>query len=157
MTDWAAYDTALRARGSLTVWFSEEEVATWAAAPRTTRGGQASYSDLAIATALALRAVFRLAPRQTEGLIASILHLLGLGLLAPDHSTLSRRAETLEVPRPQPGPGTGPVHLLVHSTGLRLCGPGEWRERSTAAGRAGRGASSTPAWTATPAGSSPRS
>ena len=22
--------------------------------------------------------------------------------------------------------GSGPVHLLVDSTGLRLCGPGEW-------------------------------
>ena len=44
----------------------------------------------------------------------------------PDHTTLSRRAETLEVPQPRPGPGAGPVHLLVDSTGLRLCGPGEW-------------------------------
>src|SRR6187431_509323 len=70
------------------------------AAPRTTPGGQPSYSDLAITTALMLRAVFRLALRQTEGLIGSILHLLGLELAVPDHSTLSRRAETLEVPRP---------------------------------------------------------
>jgi hypothetical protein len=37
---------------------------------------------------------------------------------------LSRRAETLEVPRPKAG--SEPVHLLVDSTGLRLCGPGEW-------------------------------
>jgi hypothetical protein len=58
---------------------------------------------LAIATALTLRAVFRLALRQTEG-------LLGLGLAVPDHSTLSRRAETLEVPRPRCG--LAPVHLL---------------------------------------------
>ena len=43
----------------------------------------------------------------------------------PDHSTLSRRAETLEVPRPCSS-SRGPVHLLVDSTGLRLCGPGEW-------------------------------
>ncbi len=42
----------------------------------------------------------------------------------PDHSTLSRRADTLEVPRSQPG--TEPIHLLVDSTGLKLCGAGEW-------------------------------
>jgi hypothetical protein len=58
-------------------------------------------------------------------LIGSILRLLGLDLAVPDHSTLSRRAETLEVPRPCSSSG-GPVHLLVDSTGLRLCGPGEW-------------------------------
>ena len=69
--------------------------------------------------------MFRLALRQTEGLIGSILQLLGLDLAVPDHSTLSRRAETLEVPRPCSS-SRGPVHLLVDSTGLRLCGPGEW-------------------------------
>ena len=125
MTNWAKYDAALRQRGSLTVWFTEEAIAAWRAEPRTTRGGQPHYSALAIRTALTLRAVFRLALRQTEGLIGSILHLLGLDLAAPDHSTLSRRAETLEVPKPCPSSG-GPVHLLVDSAGLRLCGPGEW-------------------------------
>ena len=125
VTNWAEYDATLRRRGRLTVWFSEEAVATWRAEPRTTRGGQAHYSALAIRTALTLRAVFRLALRQTEGLIRSILQLLGLDLAVPNHSTLSRRAETLEVPRPCPS-SREPVHLLVDSTGLRLCGPGEW-------------------------------
>ena len=126
VTNWSAYDAALRGRGSLTVWFTEAAIAAWRAEPRPTRGGQPWYSALAILTALTLRAVFRLALRQTEGLIGSILHLLGLELAVPDHSTLSRRAETLEVPRPRSRPGSGPVHLLVDSTGLRLCGPGEW-------------------------------
>src|SRR3954470_14862732 len=124
VTNWAEYDAGLRARGSLTVWFTPEAVAAWAAAPRTSRGGQASYSDLAIATTLTLRAVFRLALRQTEELIGSVLQLLDLDLPVPDHSTLSRRAETLEVPRPKAG--SAPVHLLVDSTGLKLCGAGEW-------------------------------
>jgi hypothetical protein len=126
VTNWAEYDAALRARGSLTVWFTPEAIAAWAAAPRTTRGGQASYSDLAIATTLILRAVFRLALRQTEGLIGSILQLLALDLAVPDHSTLSRRAETLKLPKPRSGLGCGPMHLLVDSTGLKFCGPGEW-------------------------------
>jgi DDE family transposase len=122
--NWAKYDAALRQRGSLTVWFSEEAIAAWRAEPRTTRGGQPHYSPLAIRTALTLRAGFRLALRQTEGLICSILQLLGLDLAVPDHPTLSRRAETLEMPRPVSR--SEPVHLLVDSTGLRLCGPGEW-------------------------------
>ncbi len=45
--------------------------------------------------------MFHLALRQTEGLIGSIIGLLGLTLAVPDHTTLSRRAETLEVPRPR--------------------------------------------------------
>src|SRR3954463_8820576 len=99
VTNWAEYDAGLRARGSLTVWFTPEAIAAWVAAPRPSRGGQPTYSDLAITTALTLRAVFRLALRQTEGLVGSILQLLGLDLPVPDYSTLSRRAETLEVPK----------------------------------------------------------
>src|SRR5215211_6383395 len=132
VTNWPAYDASLRQRGSLTVWFTDEAIAAWKAEPRTTRGGQAWYSPLAILTALTLRAVFRLGLRQTEGLIGSVIHLLGLDLPVPDHTTLSRRAATLEVPRPrsssrtEAGTGAKPVHLLVDSTGLKLCGPGEW-------------------------------
>jgi len=126
VTNSAAYDASLRRRGSLTVWFTDEAVKGWQAAPRTTRGRQPWYSPLAILTALTLRAVFRLALRQTEGLIGSIIGLLGLDLAVPDHTTLSRRAATLEVPRPRPRRDGEPLHLLVDSTGLKLCGTGEW-------------------------------
>ena len=59
VTNWAEYNEALRQRGSLTVWFTDEAIAAWKAAPRTTPGGQPHYSDLAITTALTLRAVLR--------------------------------------------------------------------------------------------------
>src|SRR3954464_815289 len=130
VTNWRDYDESLRRRGSLTVWFSDEAVKAWEAERRTSRGGQPEYSDLAILTALTFKAVFRLAYRQTEGLIGSVIRLLGLDLAVPDHTTLCRRAETLEVPRPRSSAGAGgdaePMHLLVDSTGLKLCGAGEW-------------------------------
>ena len=124
VTNWSQYDTALRRRGSLTVWFTEEAIAAWRAEPRTTLGGQPHYSALAIATGLTLRAVFRLALWQTKGSIDSIIRLLGLDLATPDHSTLSRRAETLEIVRVPAN--AEPVHLLVDSTGLKLSDAGEW-------------------------------
>jgi hypothetical protein len=109
----------------LTVWFTDEAVAAWRAEPRSTPGGQSHYSALAITTALTMRMVFGLALRQTEGLIGSVIGLLGLDLAVPDHSTLSRRAKTLEVP-PLRRTGSGALHLLVDSTGLKLVGAGEW-------------------------------
>jgi len=98
--NWPAYDASLRQRGSLTVWFTNDAIAGWAAELRTTRGGQPWYSPLAILTALTIRAVFRLAYRQAEGLLGSVIGLLGLSLRVPDHTKLSRRAATLDVPRP---------------------------------------------------------
>src|SRR3954452_10763623 len=126
VTNWREYDAGLRQRGSLTVWFTDEAVQAWQAEPRATRGGQPDYSPLAILTALTLRAVFRLPFRQTEGLIGSVIGLLGLDLAVPDHTPLCRRAATLEAPRPRPRNDGEPMHLLVDSTGLKLCGAGEW-------------------------------
>jgi Transposase DDE domain len=148
VTNWPAYEAALRQRGSLTVWFTEAAIASWGAERRTSRGGQPRCSALAITTALTLRAVFRLALRQTEGLIGSIVRLLGLALAVPDHSTLSRRAETLPVIPPRPS--SVPVHLLVDSTGLRLCAGG-MAGREAWRGRGGPGGSCTSALTPTPA------
>src|SRR3954447_13361807 len=138
VTNWRDYDESLRRRGSVTVWFSDEAVKAWKASPRTGRGGRPEYSDLAILTGLTLKAVFRLAYRQTEGLIGSVIGLLGLDLAVPAHSTLCRRAATLEVPRPKPrgagaddaaggaDGGAQPLHPLGDSTGLKLIGAGEW-------------------------------
>src|SRR5919202_1376101 len=123
---WCTDRSGWRRGGSLTVWFTDEAIVAWRAEPRTTPGGQPWYSPLAILTALTLRAVFRIGLRQTEGLIGSILRLLGLTLRVPDHTTLSRRAATLDVPRPRPRREGAAVHLLVDSTGLKLCGAGEW-------------------------------
>ena len=127
VTNWPIYEAGLRQHGSLTVWFSDDAIAVWAAEPRTTQGGQPWYSPLAILTALTLCTVFRLAYRQTEGLVGSIIGLLGLTLRVPDHTTLSRHAATLAVTRPTAAHGNArPAHLLVDSTGLKLCEAGEW-------------------------------
>ena len=58
-------------------------------------GRQPKYSDHAIQTAVTLGMVFRLASRQTEGLLRSLLSLLNLDLDVPDHTTISRRKAKL--------------------------------------------------------------
>lgn len=58
VTNGAAYDESLRRRGDLTSWISEDALAVWLAARRTTPGGQPVYSDLAIEMCLTLRMVF---------------------------------------------------------------------------------------------------
>jgi IS5 family transposase len=115
----------LRRHGSPTLRVTDEAIAKWKAPPRVSPGGQAHYSDMAIETALMLRLTFRLPLRQTEGVMESIFALLGMTVSAPDHSTLSRRATTL----PSVSLGRmpdGPLHVLIDSTGLKVCGAGEW-------------------------------
>jgi hypothetical protein len=70
-----------------------------------------------------VRTAFRLALRQTEGLMASVMTLMDLTISAPDHTTISRRAVTLSVIQPASVPH-GPLHLLIDSTGLKVYGAG---------------------------------
>lgn len=126
--NWRDYNSALVRRGSLTLWVEQGTVNRWrdSAAP-VKRGRRRFYSDLAISCALTLREVYHLPLRSTQGLISSVLRLLGADLSAPHYSTLSRRAASLEVSLPRWG--AGPMHLAVDSTGVKLYGEGEWKVR----------------------------
>jgi hypothetical protein len=61
--------------GILTVWFTQPEICSVKAESRDTRRGQPCYSELAITTALTLRAVFRLALRQTSSAVGDLQDL----------------------------------------------------------------------------------
>jgi hypothetical protein len=129
VTNWPEYEAGLRRRGSLTLWVTPEALAGWRAPLRNTRGGQPRYSDLAIETTLMLGCAFGLRLRQTEGLMNSVLGLMGLEVPVPDHTTLSRRAQKwLPSKRRQRAFPDGPLHVLVDSTGLKIYGAGQWLE-----------------------------
>lgn len=91
------------------------------------RGRQQSFSDAAIQTCLTLKVLFGMPLRQTTGFVESLLRLAGLDWAVPDYSTLCRRQRTLDVKLPYRG-GTGPLHLLIDSTGIKAEGEGEWSE-----------------------------
>src|SRR5271165_3398689 len=111
-------------RGSLTLWIEDAALECW---QTTGPDGQARYSDAAVQTSLMLRTAFKLALRQTEGLMASVITLMDLTISAPDHTTISRRAVTLPGIQPDSVPH-GPLHLLIDSTGLQVYGAGQWLE-----------------------------
>ncbi|MDE4063976.1 IS5 family transposase [Phaeobacter gallaeciensis] len=124
--NWPSYNTALKQRGSLSIWFDSEMV--WVPPPSGKRGRQQSFSDAAIQTCLTLKVLFGMPLRQTTGFVGSLLRLAGLDWAVPDYSTLCRRQKTLNVSLPYRG-GTGPLNLLIDSTGIKAEGEGEWNAR----------------------------
>ena len=82
-------------------------------------------SDVAIETALTLRLLFHLPLRQAEGFLHSLFGMMGIDLSAPDHTTLSRRGQLLDVTLRRVPTGGG-LHLIVDSSGLSIVGEGEW-------------------------------
>ena len=126
--NWPEYERALQQRGSLTVWLTPEALAAWQP-PRTgQRGRPRDYSDVAIETGHLLRLAFGRPWRQTEGLLRSIVGLLGLEVGAPDHTTFARRSPglTLAAALARAQTSDGSVHGVIDATGLKAYGAGEW-------------------------------
>jgi hypothetical protein len=135
VTNWPEYDRALVRRGSLTIWFDEAFLQDrWRPAPTGKRGAPFQYSDTAIQALLTLKAVFDLPYRMVEGLAGSIVQWMGVALSIPDHTLMSRRAKTLSVMIPRRS-RSGPIDVVVDSTGLKVYGEGEWKVRQHGAGK----------------------
>lgn len=79
---------ALRRRGDLTIWVTPEAIAGWTPARSGRRGRPSRYSDLAIEAGLMLRLAFGRPWRQTEGLLGSLMRLLGLDAGSGSHDLL---------------------------------------------------------------------
>ncbi len=127
--NWSEYNAALRQRGSLTFWVSEDAIEQWLETEKTgQRGASKTYSDTAIEVMATLKAIYRWAGRQIEGFIESVFKLMNITLAVPDHSTLSRRMKTLEIDIPVQ-PMDKARHVVIDSTGVKVYGEGEWKTR----------------------------
>ena len=88
---------------------------------------------------ITLRTVFRLPYRSTEGLVRSILELMGASRGVPDYTTLCLRGRRLQVQMhhiAEQARRTG-VEVILDGTGMRLDGCGAWRAKVY--GESGRG------------------
>jgi len=121
------------------LWLDKDVLQHWRNQEQTgKRGKPRSYSDQAIVCALRLREVYRLPLRATEGLLRSLITLLGADIkadiTAPSYSTLCRRQAGLtvdlavELNKAEPV-SMEPLHLVVDGTGLKVFGDGEWKAR----------------------------
>ena len=107
-------------------WLDKEM--TWLAPPEGSSGRPAVFSHAAIQFCLTIKVLFKLALRQTTGMVASLLKMAGLDWAVPDYTTLCRRQRTLAVQIPYRR-ADGPLNLLVDSTGIKFLGDGEWQAR----------------------------
>jgi len=126
--NWPKYNAASIGRGSLTLWVDEEAISSWRYSGPTQRGAQYQYAAAAIACVLTLRAVYHLALRAAEGLARSVVALVEVHLPVPSYSTLLRRAAEVAVALGAV-PRSGPVHLVIESSGFKVYGEGEWKVR----------------------------
>ncbi|MEW6405612.1 MAG: IS5 family transposase, partial [Chloroflexota bacterium] len=121
------YEKSLVQRGSITFWLSDDFEQTWMYAGEKQRGSQFDYSDKAIEIMLTIKEVFHLPNRGVEGFVRSLFGMMGILLRVPDHSTLSKRGASLQVNLPKNS--SGPLNIVLDSTGSKIYGEGEWKVR----------------------------
>ena len=126
LSNWSAYNNSLKQRGSLTIWFEQGLEDKWIFSGKQEPGGKVIYSDIAIEFCLTIRSLYKLAYRQTEGFVGSLLKLSGLHMRVPSYTQCNRRSKAVSIELKS---GKENLHLKVDSTGLKVYGEGEWKVR----------------------------
>jgi IS5 family transposase len=133
--NWSQYNKSLIQRGSINFWFSEDSFNKWNNTKHTgEKGRPRDYSDDAILCALLIRTVYHLPLRALEGLLSSLVSLLGLSLKIPSYTQICRRAKVLGKSLKRLS-SRRPHDIVFDSTGLKVYGEGEWKVKQHGASK----------------------
>lgn len=128
--NWSQYNQKLKKIARIEFFICEEAIKNWYYNGKQKQGGKVIYSDHVIEMCLIIREYYKLAYRQTQGFIESILHYMGIDLAVPDYTTMSRRCSGLQVSLRNKlllsKKSSEPLIIAVDSTGLSLYSGTEW-------------------------------
>ena len=134
VSNWAEYNTALRNRGAIDLWISDDAIERWYESDQVYDGTGAPkrFSDFAILTCHEIRQVYHLPLRQCQGFIDSLFRQLKLPLICPDYSSLSKRLSALSISvsryRQTEKVNNDVSVIMIDSTGLKCFGQDEWHQ-----------------------------
>ena len=135
LTNHSDYNKALKNRGRIDVWLSDDILNTWQNEERTYdgTGSTEKYPDSTIEACHYLRMVFKLPLRQAQGFIENLLEILGMKhLQCPDDTLQSKRLSQLNFSTPRfkksDKPDANIVAIAIDSTGLKRFGKDEWHQ-----------------------------
>lgn len=128
LSNWSEYNKSLKKRGSLTIWFDDQVKHNWVYNGVRKPGGKQLYAEVAIAFCMTIRSLFHLPYRQTEGLVGSLLQLMGVALPVPSYTQFNRRTQDLNIELHRSNSRES-IDIAVDSTGLKVYGEGEWKVR----------------------------
>lgn len=127
--NWSQYNEALKKRGSLSLWISEDAIKSWQS-PKDPHfiGAPKQYSDEEILCMMMLKVVYSLPYRQLVGFMISIFSLMSVMLCVPHFTTIATRAKLLGRHFKKLSE-RNPTDLVFDSSGFKIYGEGEWKVR----------------------------
>lgn len=134
VNNWSEYNEALRRRGDIEIWLSQEVIDNWYTNDRIYDGTGTPdlYTNTAIIACHEIRKVFKLPLRQSQGFIDSLFRAKDLPITCPDFSSLSKRLARLDISCPRykntDRPDDDLAAIAFDSTGLKRFGRDEWHQ-----------------------------
>ena len=135
LTHYSDYNKALKNRGRIDIWISDDILKCWQEDKRIYdgTGSTIKYPNSTIEACYYLRMVFKFPLRQTQGFIENILEMLGQkNLQCPDYTLLSKRLSQLGFDTPKfkrdESIDKDIVAIAIDSTGLKRFGKDEWHQ-----------------------------
>lgn len=129
--NWSLYNQKLQKISRIDFYISSEAIASWDYNGPRLPGGKKLYSDHVVEMCLLMKEYYKLAYRQAQGFISSVLDLMSINVRVPNYTTLSRRASRLTPIIRQKAlinHSEGMV-VAVDSTGLTLNTSTEWNRK----------------------------
>lgn len=125
--NWSEYNKSLVGRGNISLWINESCFDQSCLPSNEGRGRRYQYADGLILAALTLKSLYSLPFRALEGFLDYLFKVGHFPGKAPNYTTLARRQKTLANYPISLSPSHGEaITLVVDSTGLKICGEGEW-------------------------------
>lgn len=122
--NWKDYNRNAIKSGAITLWI-DRTVITALPVKSHARGRPRIYSNELIEASLLLKHAYQLSFRKVQGFIGSLYELLGVIKQPPNYSVLCRRQIGLSV-NLKKCVSSGPINIVIDSTGLKVVGEGEW-------------------------------
>lgn len=126
--DWKHYNRSLVNRGNINFWVSSQVLEGWEAKKEKKNGHPFVYGDEWIKSICYIRFKFHLSLRETEGFFLSLMTLMAGLFKVPCYTQICRRMKTLALPKELVNK-KHVTDIVIDSTGLKVYGPGEWRNK----------------------------
>lgn len=127
--NWSLYNQKLKKIARIDFFISQEAIENWHYNGKRSSGGKVLYSGHVIELCLLMREFYRLAYRQMQGFVESVLESMRLNLPVPDYTTVSRRAGSLKISvrnKQLINQSKEAIVVAIDSTGLSVYSSSEW-------------------------------
>lgn len=124
--NWQEYNKKLVNRGNIFLWIEKDTFNQWIVKKK--KRGRPSFSSSVIQAGWFLKTFFRCTLRALQGFLDSLIQIMKQDYRSPHYSLFCKRAAEAAALLPKMTK-TRPTDLIIDSSGLKILGEGEWKDK----------------------------